>query len=147
MKTKINLDRFEIFISSFLFIGVLWLFSCNDNSASLKDEETILDIPSSQLSWDLTHEAKDIEVEFTCNREWSVAVDNPSWISVSQNQGVAGKHTLEITISANESETQRVGTLTISSGKLSSNIIIRQKEKTFQTEGNGPEDMPIEEWK
>lgn len=65
----------------------------------------------------------------------------------SQNQGTAGKHTLGITVSANESEVQRVGTLTISSGKLSNNIIIRQKEKTFQIEGSEPEEMPIEEWK
>lgn len=147
MKTKISLERIENFISFFLFIGALWLFSCTDNSAPLKDEETILDIPSAQLSWNLTHEAKDIEIEFTCNKEWSVAVDEPSWISVSQNQGTAGKHTLGITVSANESEVQRVGTLTISSGKLSHNIIIRQKEKTFQIEGSEPEEMPIEEWK
>ena len=37
--------------------------------------------------------------------------------------------------------------LTIVSGDERRDIYINQKEKTFQPEGEGPDDMPIEEWK
>ena len=106
-------------------------------------------IPNSQLSWNINSGEQTLKVDLTANADWSVEADgsSSSWISVTPSRGEAGNHTLNITVSANKSEERRVGTLTISSGKLSKDIVIIQQGKIFHIEGEGPEDMPIEEWK
>ena len=111
--------------------------------------ETVLDIPESQTSWDISSGEKVIEVNLLTNKDWSVEVDGSasSWISVSPSQGTAGEYTLKISVSENNTENQRYGILTVVCGDEKREIFINQKEKTFQPEGEGPDDMPIEEWK
>lgn len=112
-------------------------------------QETVLDIPESQTSWDISSAEKVIEVNLVTNKDWSVEVDESasSWISVSPSQGTAGEYTLKISVSENNTENQRYGILTVVCGDEKREIFINQKEKTFQPEGEGPDDMPIEEWK
>ena len=112
-------------------------------------QETVLDIPESQTSWDISSAEKVIEVNLVTNKDWSVEVDGSasSWISLSPLQGTAGEYTLKISVSENNTENQRNGILTVVCGDERRDIYINQKEKTFQPEGEGPEDMPIEEWK
>lgn len=111
--------------------------------------ETVLDIPESQTSWDISCLEKVIEVNFITNKDWNIEIDDKasSWISVSPSKGTAGEYTLEISVSENNTENQRYGILTVVCGDERRDIYINQKEKTFQPEGEGPEDMPIEEWK
>lgn len=110
--------------------------------------ETTLSILSSQLSWNLDYEAQTVEVDLSCNAEWSVSVDDASsWLSVSPSKGSAGQHTLSISVSENTGEESRTGTVTVSSGDVSKKITFTQSEKIFQPEVGGPEDMPVEEWK
>lgn len=112
-------------------------------------QEIVLDIPDSQTSWDISSGEKVIEVNLVTNKDWSVEIDGSasSWISVSPSQGTAGEYTLKISVSENNTENQRNGILTVVCGDERRDIYINQKEKTFQPEGEGPEDMPIEEWK
>lgn len=111
--------------------------------------ETVLDIPDYQTFWDISNSETLLKVNLFTNVDWSVEIDQAaaSWISVTPSKGTAGEYTLEISVSANETEEARYGMLTIVSGDERRDIYINQKEKTFQPEGEGPEDMPIEEWK
>lgn len=118
-------------------------------SITQKPFETILNIPSDQLTWNLTCEEQIIEIKINTSKDWIAEVDasSSSWISLSPAQGSAGIHTLAVSISANTGKNLRTGTLMVSSGNLSREIIITQNEKILQPEGGGPEDMPVEEWK
>lgn len=111
--------------------------------------ETVLDIPDSQTSWNISSAEAVLKVNLVTNVDWNVEIDESaaSWISVTPSEGTAGEYTLEISVSANETEEMRYGMLTVVSGYERRDIYINQKEKTFQPEGEGPEDMPIEEWK
>ena len=119
------------------------------NELGIKRSPIVLDIPDSQTSWDISSGEKVIEVNLVTNKDWSVEIDGSasSWISVSPSQGTAGEYTLKISVSENNTENQRNGILTVVCGDERRDIYINQKEKTFQPEGEGPDDMPIEEWK
>ena len=107
-----------------------------------------LEIPSSQLSWNISHESKTISVDVTSAREWNVEMDSEtsSWLSVSPKGGNAGNYTLQIAVSANEGEAKRTGIIAVCSSTVRKEIIIIQKEYIFKPEDGGLEDMPIEEW-
>ena len=111
--------------------------------------ETILDIPDSQSSWDISNAETALKVNLITNVDWSVEIDaaSASWISVDPSKGTAGEYTLDIYVSANDTGEMRHGMLTVVSGNERREIYINQKGKTFQPEGEGPDDMPIEEWK
>ena len=110
--------------------------------------ETILDIPDSQSSWDISNAETALKVNLITNVDWSVEIDaaSASWISVDPSKGTAGEYTLDIYVSANDTGEMRYGMLTIVSGNERRDIYINQNGKTFQPEGEGPEDMPIEGW-
>ena len=111
--------------------------------------ETILDIPDSQSSWDISNAETALKVNLITNVDWSVEIEEStaSWVSVDPSKGTAGEYVLDIHVSANETEEMRHGMLTVVSGNERREIYINQKGKTFQPEGEGPDDMPIEEWK
>ena len=150
MSINVNLKkRGEI---SIFLVGILLLFTlyaCSEDSPSSEEEQPTLSIPSSQLSWNLGYEAQTVEVEFSCNAEWAVSVDDASsaWLSVTPSKGGAGQHTLSISVSENTGEESRTGIVTVSSGEVSKKISLTQSGRIFQPEIGGPEDMPVEEWK
>ena len=90
--------------------------------------DTTLDIPSSQLSWNLGYETQSVEVNLSCNAEWSVSVDaaSSSWLSVSPSKGSAGQHTLSVSVAENTNGEPRTGTVTVSSGDVSKVIVFMQ---------------------
>ena len=110
--------------------------------------ETVLDIPDSQTSWNISNAETALKVNLLVNTDWSVEIDaaSASWISVDPSKGTAGEYTLDIYVSANDTGEMRYGMLTIVSGNERRDIYINQNGKTFQPEGEGPEDMPIEGW-
>lgn len=110
--------------------------------------ETVLDIPDSQTSWNISNAETALKVNLLANADWSVEIDaaSASWISVDPSKGTAGEYTLDIYVSANDTGEMRYGMLTIVSGNERRDIYINQNGKTFQPEGEGPEDMPIEGW-
>ena len=112
-------------------------------------QEALLDIPDYQTSWDISNAETALKVNLLVNTDWSVEIDaaSASWISVDPSKGTAGEYTLDIYVSANDTGEMRYGMLTIVSGNERRDIYINQNGKTFQPEGEGPEDMPIEEWK
>lgn len=111
--------------------------------------ETVLDVPDSQTYWDISNEETALKVNLITNVDWSVEIEEStaSWVSVDPSKGTAGEYVLDIHVSANETEEMRHGMLTVVSGNERREIYINQKGKTFQPEGEGPDDMPIEEWK
>lgn len=139
----------EIFICLVGILLLCTLYACSEDSPSSEEERTTLSIPSTQLSWNLGYEAQTVEVNLSCNAEWSVSVDDASssWLSVTPSKGDAGQHTLSISVLENTGEESRIGTVTVSSGDVSKKITFTQSEKVFQPEVGGPEDMPVEEWK
>lgn len=111
-------------------------------------QEALLDIPDYQSSWDISNAETALKVNLLANADWSVEIDeaSTSWISVDPSKGTAGEYTLDIYVSANDTGEMRYGMLTVVSGNERRDIYINQKGKTFQPEGEGPEDMPIEGW-
>ena len=109
----------------------------------------ILEIPEAQTSWDISSVAKVLKIDFVSKGDWKVEVEASasSWLSVFPSEGTAGEYTLEISVSANETEESRSGKVSIVSGSERRDIHVVQKEKVFKPESGGPEDMPIEEWK
>ena len=146
MMTYIYFKKINRIINPIILI-LFTLCSCNKNSTP--ESETIIDILSAQLSWDIPCEGSTVNVDITTNIDWSIETDETTsaWINVSPAQGTAGTYKLEITVAANESEEQRTGTLTVLIENYSKNIIITQEGKVLKPESGSLEDMPIEEWK
>ena len=142
MSINVNLKkRGEI---SIFLVGILLLFTlyaCSEDSPSSEEEQPTLSIPSSQFSWNLGYEAQTVEVEFSCNAEWAVSVDDASssWLSVTPSKGNAGEYTLSISVSENTDKDSRTGTVTVSSRELSKEISFTQSG--FETTLSIPSDQ------
>lgn len=142
MLISVNLKkRGEI---SIFLVGILLLFTlyaCSEDSPSSEEERPTLSILSSQLSWNLGYEAQTVEVEFSCNAEWSVSVDDASssWLSVTPSKGNAGEYTLLISVSENTDRDSRTGAVTVSSKELSKEISFTQSG--FETTLSIPSDQ------
>lgn len=120
-------------ISKFLVFFILVSFSSCDFLAYTEEEKpeppevvTELNILTSDVV--ISEEGGSNLINFTCNGTW-IASSGASWLTVSQANGFAGNIFLNITAQANESYDERNAVVTISSGKISKNITITQKQK------------------
>lgn len=109
-----------------IMLFIILLMSCN------KNDKAIIEIPPLQNSWNITYENKTINIDITTSHDWIAEVDNETskWIDISPTQGSGGKHKLKITISENENEAKRIGTISIISENVNKNITITQNGNT-----------------
>lgn len=121
------------FVSKFLvFFTLVSLSSCDFLGYSEEDKPDAPDVnPEITISSTdivLSEEGSSSLINFTCNGTW-IASSGSSWLTVSQANGFAGEVSLGITAQPNDSYDERNAVITISSGSLSKNITVTQKQK------------------
>lgn len=131
--------RFKRFQSGMVMWAILVLFlsfcACGEKEDPVQtetgeeEEQVVLDIPSSQLSWQVGCEASVIQVQLTVNGDWTVTVEDEysSWISVNPLQGDAGSYTVDITVAENTGQNDREGKVIFRSGGLSRTVTVGQR--------------------
>ena len=94
-----------------------------------------VDVFQKGLSFDVN--AGEKEFSFSTNVDWSIAVaetrGNTDWCSVSPASGKAGKHTVKVKASANDSFDDRRVSLTVKAGDLKKSVAVSQKQKDALT--------------
>ena len=74
---------------------------------------------------------------FETNVDWTISVaetrGNTSWCTVSPTSGKAGKNTVKVSATANDSFDNRSVVLTLQTGDLKSNVTVTQKQKDALT--------------
>lgn len=122
--------KFKRFQSGMVMWAILVLFlsfcACGEKEDPV---QTVLDIPSSQLSWQVGCEASVIQVQLTVNGDWTATVEDEysSWISVNPLQGDSGNYTVNITVVENLGENDREGKVIFRSGGLSRTVTVSQQ--------------------
>lgn len=121
----------------FLLLSVFLCISCSDDNTTTDEPtpnpgEPQIEIPATSLAPNFKSEGGKSIIEFTAKSDWSVSVVNTraeSWCSVSPLSGKAGKASLTIRTTANETYDERNATITLRAGTDSKNIIVTQKQK------------------
>ena len=125
------------FKTLFLLLSVcvlpLCFLSCSDEEEPVVEENAEIEILSDKKVFDVYQESTSLSVEFSSTHDWISEVDGNAseWIKINPSQGGSGTHTLEINISENTAEDDRVGIISIKSGKAVEKITVNQ-------EGNRP---------
>ena len=114
----------------YLFL-LFMLVSCSDSS---KDEEIVPDndyltIDISQLTFDT--ESGSQQIEFNASKNWtaSLSAGTDSWCNISPTHGTAGKGSIQVTVTPNETYDERNTAIQIVSGKIKKAVTITQKQQ------------------
>lgn len=98
--------------------------------APVSPETPTLELSASTLTF--TEEAGNNEISVISNQNWSASSDS-NWIQVAPASGASGTVTVKITVTANNSESDRGGKVTFTAGDLVRTLIVNQKGKTPET--------------
>lgn len=125
-----------------LLASVAVLFSCGnkgDNTDPVvptPEEQASLTVDVTELSFVAEGEAKTIKI--STNKDWKVST-TADWLDLSPESGVAGEDlSVNVTASANTTESVRTATVTIKADKLTKTVSISQ-EKPAQEPAPGPD--------
>ena len=118
----------KLFIFSALITLALGGGSCSDSET---DEFQNILIPQDNLSASISADALSHTIGFETTQSWTASVRETSraesWISINPTSGDAGKHTITVTLTENETTESRQAVVTISCGGESANISITQR--------------------
>lgn len=95
--------------------------------APVSPETPSLELSASTLTF--TEEAGNNEISVISNQSWSARSDS-DWIQVAPATGASGTVTVKITVTANNTESDRGGKVTFTAGNLVRTLIVNQKGKT-----------------
>ena len=102
--------------------------SCSDSET---DEFQNILIPQDNLSASISADALSHTIGFETTQSWTASVRETSraesWISINPTSGDAGKHTITVTLTENETTESRQAVVIISCGGESANISITQR--------------------
>ena len=107
-----------------------------------RDPDNITFATGTNTSPVVSAEGGTLRVTFTTNSAWNASVvDNLDWCTVSPSSGVAGTHTVVITVKENTMQSYRYPTVMIQAGTATQNIWIQQQPRdpdniTFATGTN-----------
>lgn len=105
-----------------------WGGSCSDSET---DEFQNILIPQDNLSASISADALSHTIGFETTQSWTASVRETSraesWISINPTSGDAGKHTITVTLTENETTESRQAVVIISCGGESANISITQR--------------------
>ena len=122
-------------IFSFFMLLFFFCISCSDgdnysdNPISSPDESQI-EISADLLTPTFNAEGGETTIEFVTQSDWNASVVNSraeNWCSISPLSGAAGKATLVIRTTANDSFDERNATIILQAGTDSKTIIVTQK--------------------
>lgn len=118
----------KLFIFSALITLALGGGSCSDSET---DEFQNILIPQDNLSASISADALSHTIGFETTQSWTASVRETSraesWISINPTSGDAGKHTITVTLTENETTESRQAVVIISCGGESANISITQR--------------------
>jgi len=130
----------KLFIFSALITLALGGGSCSDSET---DEFQNILIPQDNLSASISADALSHTIGFETTQSWTASVRETSraesWISINPTSGDAGKHTITVTLTENETTESRQAVVIISCGGESANISITQRG-VGQDEPEDPDD-------
>ena len=125
----------------------VFLFSCEKENAG---SATILEIPESQTSWNISQSGETVSIQLHSDGRWSVELDDQfsSWISITPLTGGAGDSVISLTIGENWNKEERNGVVTIRSGELYQTVSVIQEGNSqyLVPEGENTDDMPVDKW-
>lgn len=102
----------------------------NETSTSIKVKD------ETQLNQEVAAAGKTIEIGFEAAMQWSAAVEGEAaWMTVSPTSGEAGEFSLAIVVSANDTEAERSGAVSVVCGDDKVTVNVRQ----LAEEGTEPE--------
>ena len=108
-----------------LFLPLLALGGCSSDDVDKKPEETIFRLVSDEVIEFPT--ARTVEtVTFQTNMNWTAALDNETWCTLSKTSGAAGANEIKVTASANNDPDDRNATLTLHAGDVTKAIRLTQ---------------------
>ena len=128
---------------------LMMFVACSDDKEELK--EIILDKGTSTEQTIYSDETSTKEgISFTASENWVAAVNDIStraagrvdWLELSQYSGGPGKFTLGITISKNDTGSDRKAEIKIVSGSTTITVVVEQKAVTSEEAGKEPGDDP-----
>lgn len=130
----------KLFIFSALITLALGGGSCSDSET---DEFQNILIPQDNLSASISADVLSHTIGFETTQSWTASVRETSraesWISINPTSGDAGKHTITVTLTENETTESRQAVVIISCGGESANISITQRG-VGQDEPEDPDD-------
>ena len=125
-----------------LLASVAVLYSCGNGEGNTDpvvptpEEQASLAVDVTELSFVAEGEAKTIKI--STNKDWKVST-TADWLDLSPESGVAGEDlSVNVTASANTTESVRTATVTIKADKLTKTVSISQ-EKPAQEPAPGPD--------
>ena len=128
----------------------VFLFSCEKENAGSSASATILEIPESQTSWNISQSGETVSIQLHSDGRWSVELDDQlsSWISITPLTGGAGDSVISLTIGENWNKEERNGVVTIRSGELYQTVSVIQEGNSqyLVPEGENTDDMPVDKW-
>lgn len=126
----------------------VFLFSCEKENAGSSASATILEIPESQTSWNISQSGETVSIQLHSDGRWSVELDDQfsSWISITPLTGGAGDSVISLTIGENWNKEERNGVVTIRSGELYQTVSVIQEGNSqyLVPEGENTDDMPVD---
>lgn len=111
--------------------AVMVAVSCSDSEPDAPKATESIKISDSAKEIIASDKNQTAEIQFETSSSWTARViDNSSeWIAVSPTRGDAGKSTISIEVSANETYDMRTGRLVLSTASVSDTLTIRQAAK------------------
>lgn len=105
----------------FALFGVISFVSCSDDD---DDNEKTFSVSPTELTM-LAPANSSVSFGITTNQDWSIS-GTPDWLNISARSGEGNAKIIATALEPNSSDQERAATLTISAGKTSKTVTIKQ---------------------
>lgn len=121
------MEHFKIHIKILICLAIC--VGCSKNNPPAPEPQPTLSLSVNELSF--SDEGGELNFTVTSNSTWSIS-GSTGWITLSQTSG-SGNATIKVTTTKNETYDEKNQMITISSGTLSKNLTVFQRQKDGMT--------------